>query len=164
MPAAQSLQIIIWDVPVLMFASFCGNMTTVVGEERAAARIYIVSAIANILLNLYAIPRFSLIGASVVTVITDLIAALQFYFLLRQKLHLPDMKSVATRVVIASALMGIVVALISDRPLLVPIGAGVVIYSGLVLVLRVLDDAERSMIFRFLHRRGDSEAAKETIG
>jgi O-antigen/teichoic acid export membrane protein len=85
------LQILIWDVPFMMFSSFCGNMTTIIGAERAAARIYTLNALANILLNMYAIPSFGLVCAALVTVTTDLIGALQFYLLLRRKLKLPNM-------------------------------------------------------------------------
>jgi len=101
LPSALALTILIWDVPLLMFTSFCGNMTTIISEERAAARIYSINAVANVILNLYAIPRFGVVGASLVTVVTDLIGALQFHFLLRHKLHLPDMTWVFVRILIA---------------------------------------------------------------
>lgn len=153
LPSALALQILIWDVPLLMFTSFCGNMTTVISEERAAARIYSINAAANVILNLYAIPRFGLVGASLVTVITDLIGALQFYFLLRRKLHLPDMTWVFVRILIASALMGVVVRLADDLNLFLLIGLGAVVYGGLVLALRLLNDTEWAMILRLLRRR-----------
>jgi O-antigen/teichoic acid export membrane protein len=160
LPSGLALQILIWDVPLLMFTGFCGNMTTIVGEERAAARIYSINAVANVILNLYAIPRFGLVGASVVTVVTDLIGALQFHFLLRRKLHLPDMSWVFLRILIASALMGVVVRLAGALNLFLLIGLGAVVYGGLVLGLRLLDDTEWAMILRLLRRRGDSQPAR----
>jgi O-antigen/teichoic acid export membrane protein len=134
-----------------MFTSFCGNMTTIVGEERAAARIYTINAIANIILNLYAIPSFGLVGAAVVTVITDLIGALQFHFLLRRKLHLPDMTSLLVRASAASLAMGMAIKLVGDLNLFLLIGLGAVVYGGLALWARLIDDTERSAIFRLLH-------------
>ena len=59
LPAVLAFQIIVWDVPLLLFTSFCGNMTTITGED-AAARIYFTAAIANVILNLLLIPKFSL--------------------------------------------------------------------------------------------------------
>jgi O-antigen/teichoic acid export membrane protein len=161
LPSALALQILIWDVPLLMFTSFCGNMTTIISEERAAARIYSINAAANVILNLYAIPRFGVVGASLVTVITDLIGALQFYLLLWRKLHLPDMTWVFGRILIASALMGAVVRLANSMNLFLLIGLGAVVYGGLVLALRLLDDTERAMILRLLHKHSSSQAAKE---
>jgi O-antigen/teichoic acid export membrane protein len=152
LPAAVGLQILVWDVPLLMFTSFCGNMTTIVGEERAAARIYTINAIANIVLNLYAIPRFGLVGAALVTVITDLIGALQFHFLLRGKLHLPNMTSVLVRASAVSLAMGIAVKFAGDLNLFLLIGLGAVVYGGLALGARLIDDTEWSLIFRLLHK------------
>lgn len=162
LPSALALQILIWDVPLLMFTSFCGNMTTIINEERAAARIYGINAAANVILNLYTIPRFGVVGAALVTVVTDLIGALQFYFLLRRKLHLPDMKPIFMRVMIASALMGIVVKLADALNLFLAIGLGAAVYCGLVLALRLLDDTEWAMILRLLRRRDDSQPVEKT--
>jgi O-antigen/teichoic acid export membrane protein len=161
LPSALALTILIWDVPLLMFTSFCGNMTTIISEERAAARIYSINAVANVILNLYAIPRFGVVGASLVTVVTDLIGALQFYFLLRRKLHLPDMTGVFVRILIASVLMGVGVRLAGNLNLALLIGLGAVAYGGLVLALRLLDDTEWAMILRLLRRHSDSQPAKE---
>ena len=153
LPSALGLQILIWDLPLLMFTAFCGNMTTVISEERAAARIYSINAAANVILNFYAIPRFGLVGAALVTVVTDLIGALQFHFLLRRKLHLPDMNSVLVRVVIAAALMGSVVYLAGNQHPLALIGLGAIVYGALVLALRLIDQYEWDTIRRLLRRR-----------
>ncbi len=162
LPTAVGLQILIWDVPLLMFTSFCGNMTTVVGEERAAARIYSINAVANILLNWYAIPRFGLVGAALVTVVTDLIGVLQFHFLLARKLRLPNVAWMLGRIVIASALMGIVVWLAGNWHLFMVIGLGAVTYGGLVLALRLIDQTEWALLFRLVRRRSHNPPAKET--
>src|SRR3972149_4795588 len=63
--SAAALQVIVWDVPFLMFSSFCGNITTIVSEEKAAARIYATIAFFNITGNLIVIPAYSYMGASV---------------------------------------------------------------------------------------------------
>jgi O-antigen/teichoic acid export membrane protein len=155
--SAQALQVLIWDVPLIMFASFCGRMTTIISAERAAARVYAINTAANVILNWYAIPRFGFIGASVVTVITDLISALQFYFLLRHKLNLPDMKSVFVRVAIASALMGVAVRLAGNLSLFMLTGLGGLVYGGLALALRLVDETERTLIIRLLRKRSSSQ-------
>jgi O-antigen/teichoic acid export membrane protein len=163
LPSALALQILIWDVPLLMFTGFCGNMTTIIGEERAAARIYAINAIANIILNFYAIPHFGIVGASLVTVVTDLIGALQFHFLLRQKLNLPGMTWIFGRILIAAALMGFVLKLAGDLNMFLLIGLGIVIYGSFALGLRLLDDRERNLISRFLPWRNSSQAVKKAI-
>jgi O-antigen/teichoic acid export membrane protein len=162
--SAKALQILIWDLPLIMFASFCGRMTTVISAEHAAARVYTINTVANVILNWYAIPRFGFIGASVVTVITDLISALQFYFLLRRRLSLPDMRPVFVRVLVAAALMGVVVKLAGDLNLFLSIGLGAGVYGGLVLTLRILDEAEWALIRRLLRLRRRAQPTGEAAG
>jgi O-antigen/teichoic acid export membrane protein len=159
-PAALGLKILVWDVPLLMFNSFNGNMTTVIGAERSAARIYTINAIANVVLNAYAIPRYGYIGAAVVTVATDLIGSIQFYLLMRTRLGIPDMKSVLTRVLVASGLMASAVFLLGDLHVIVLVLMGGVIYGGLVLLFRLLDSNEWDLIFRFVRRVGRSLHAR----
>jgi O-antigen/teichoic acid export membrane protein len=163
LPSALGLQILIWDVPFVMFSAFCGNMSTIVGEERAAARIYSVNAVANIFLNLYAISHFGMIGASFITVVTDLIGSLQFYLLFRRKLHLPDMASTLARIVIASAVMGVAVWLVGDHHLFVLISVGAVVYAAMVLVLRLFDDTEKEMLMRLVRRGSRPASVDEAI-
>ncbi|MEK7325581.1 MAG: flippase [Chloroflexota bacterium] len=161
LPAALGLQILIWDAPLLMFTAFSGNMTTIVGEERAAARIYTINALANIILNLYAIPRYGMVGAAFVTVITDFIGALQFYFLLHRKLRLPNMVSAGVRVLAAVTVMGVAVGWAGNLNLFVLMGLGVAVYAVMVLALRVLDETEWAMIRRLARKFTGRPAAKE---
>jgi len=151
-PSVPVLRIIIWDVPLLMFAGFGGNITTIISQERAAARIYFIGAVANVVLNLLLIPRFGILGAAAVTVVTDLVAAGQFHFLLRRKLNLPDVKPFAFRVVTASALMGAAVFLASQQHLFVQILIGGIIYAILVVAFRLLDAEEWTLIGRALSK------------
>lgn len=168
LPAALALQILIWDVPFLMFASFGGNMTTIVGKENSAAKIYGINTIANVVLNLYAIPRFGLIGAAFVTVITDMIGALQFYFLLKRKMELPPIASMIIRIVIASALMGGILLLARDLNLFILIGLGALVYFGLILAFRLITHEELAVFQRSVRRIASlirpKSASDERIG
>lgn len=150
LPAVLAFQIIVWDVPLLLFASFCGNMTTVTGEERTAARIYFSAAIANVLLNFLLIPTYSLYGAAVATLFTDLIAAVQFYRLLGRKLNLPDMSGTVGRVLLACAVMAAVLLGLRavDAALWLLIPAGMLVYAGMVAATRVLDAEEIGLLKR----------------
>jgi O-antigen/teichoic acid export membrane protein len=152
LPSGLGLQILIWDIPFLMYSSFCGNMTTIIGEEKAAARIYTINALANIILNLYAIPRYGLIGAALVTVVTDMIGALQFHFLLRKKLRLPNMAWVRARAILAATIMGLAVMSISSASFFIQIAIGAIVYGGLVVALRLIDQSEWNTLRRLLRR------------
>jgi O-antigen/teichoic acid export membrane protein len=127
-------------------------MTTVVGEERNAAKIYTIAAVTNVLLNLIAIPRFGYLGAAAVTVLTDLIASILFYLLLSHKLHLPEVRGIFLRVVAASTLMGGAVYLARSQNFFIMIALGMIVYAGLAFGFRLLDQSEWGLILRLFHR------------
>ncbi|MBN2500163.1 MAG: flippase [Anaerolineales bacterium] len=161
LPSALGLQILIWDIPLVMFANFCGRMTTIVGEERAAARIYTINGIANVLMNLYAIPKFGLIGAAFVTVLTDLISALQFHFLLDRKLHLPDMKLIFVRIGLAAVVMGGVVWMARDVHFILQILIGGGVYVALIFLVGLIDQSEREIIRKIIQKLGSRLSLKK---
>jgi O-antigen/teichoic acid export membrane protein len=152
LPSAIALQILIWDVPFLMFSAFCGNISIIIREERSAARIYTINTMANVLLNLYAIPRFGLVGAAIVTVATDVIGAIQFYLLLSRKLDLPSMRRIGLKVLVASGGMSLIVWWIRSMHVLLVILLGAVVYLISGFVLRMFDEAERKFVRRAFER------------
>jgi O-antigen/teichoic acid export membrane protein len=163
-PSALALKILIWDVPLLMYTGFCGNMTTVIGEERAAARVYTLNAVANVILNAVLIPRYGMLAASMVTVVTDLIGALQFHLLLSRRLKLPDMKTVLARIGAAALLMGLVVSLLNGWFVFLSIGTGALVYGALVWAVRLVDERDWNAILRLVGRDRGSQAANEITG
>jgi O-antigen/teichoic acid export membrane protein len=154
LPSALAFQILIWDVPLVMFAAFCGNMTTITGEERSAARINTINTIANVGLNLYFIPRFGLVGAALITVLTDLISALQFHFLLRQKLHLPNITVPLLKTLAASLLMAIPVYFARDLHVFFTILIGGVTYVAIVILFRLIGPTEWAFLQKAANKIG----------
>jgi len=139
LPSGLAFQILAWDLPLVMYASFAGNMTTITDEERSAARIYTINTVTNIVLNLILIPRFGLIGAALVTVLTDLISAVQFIFLFRRKLGILFVTpGVFWGTLVAVGLMAGGVWLVRELNLLVAIFTGAGIYLVLVFALRLV--------------------------
>lgn len=148
LPSVSIFQIIVWDVPLLLFTSFCGNMTTVIGEERMAARIYFTAAIVNVLGNLLLIPMFGMYGAAIATLLTDFAAAVQFYRVLGHRLKLPNMTSVALRVVFACIVMAVILVGLKTlgAALWVLIPAGIVVYATVAVLTHLIDAEERRVL------------------
>jgi O-antigen/teichoic acid export membrane protein len=152
LPSAKAFQILAWDIPFVLYAAFCGNITTIIRQEKRAARIFTFNAVFNILANLIIIPRFGYLGASAVTVLTDMISATQFYLFLRKDLHIPNFLFLIIRTLLAAALMGLVVWLVPLDNLFLSAGLGVIIYFLLVFLFRIPDQFERGLIKKGLHR------------
>lgn len=151
--AAVAFFILIWDLPLVMYTSFCGNLTTSMRQERAAAGVYIMTGISNVVMNLLLIPPFGIVGASLATVLTDLLTALLFYALFRRTFKAGFQINRALRVGAAALLMGGIVWLISPYLhlfLTIPIAGGA--YLMLIYLLGVFDPLERERITHLLGR------------
>lgn len=151
--AGPALAIIAWDIPLLLVNSFFGNVTAAVGLERPAAKIYLLSAGLNVVLNLMLIPSFGIVAAAGVTVATDVISAGIFYALLRREMGMAGLGKTATGVVTATVLMAVVVWLLGGTALPIVVVAGAAVYGFTATRLGVLDLAA---FFRVFRRRASS--------
>jgi O-antigen/teichoic acid export membrane protein len=125
--AALAFMILIWDLPIVMYSSFCGNMTTSITRERGAAKIYGTQGVVNVILNLILVPALGMIGASFATVLTDFIGAALFYFLFRDEFGRGLGMRSFLRLAVAVVAMGVVVWFVSSAGLnlfvVMPLGA-----------------------------------------
>ncbi|PDV96461.1 oligosaccharide flippase family protein [Candidatus Chloroploca asiatica] len=140
-PGGPALAILAWDIPLLLFTAFCGSAAVAIGLEWPAARIYLLGTILNIGLNLIFIPAYGIIAAAAITVITDGICALLFLGLLGKRMRLEALGSRILRIVLASVVMGVAVALGRDLPLPVAVIIGITSYGAMALGLRLVDQA-----------------------
>ncbi|HMO56639.1 MAG TPA: flippase [Roseiflexaceae bacterium] len=157
-PAGIMLAIVCWDTPLFLFNSLAGNITAAVGLERPAARIYLLSAVLNIVLNLIFIPFWGGVAAAVITLTTDAISGYMFYRLLAPQMDLKRILPSLLRAMVAALIMG--VAVFFSLPLLdltiglpLVVAIGVLCYAALLLPLRVIEPALlRSAIARVRQR------------
>jgi O-antigen/teichoic acid export membrane protein len=146
LPSVNAFQIIVWDIPLILYASFCGNIAIITRQEKKAARIYTLNAIFNIVCNLIFIPKFGYLAAAVIAVTTDFISAAQFYFLLRGQFNFPNLPSLLIRTIVAAGIMGFVVWIFPIKNIFLSIGIGGAFYFILLFILRIPDQFEKGLI------------------
>ena len=75
-------------------------------------------------------------------------------------MKLPNMTSIALRVVAATGVMSVVVVLMlrTDLLFLFAIAAGGLSYAGMVLALRILDEQELGLLRRLVRKIGGAAA------
>jgi O-antigen/teichoic acid export membrane protein len=145
-PAGPALRVLIWVLPALTITSLCGAITTVLHRERSTARINVVNAAFNIALNLWAIPRYGLMGAAVMTVATELLGLGQYLYLLRDAFPLRQLAHVTSAATMAALAMAAVIWLGWPLPLLPLIALGALCYGLLLVVQGGLSLAEIKLI------------------
>ena len=146
--AGDVLKILIWTVCFLFINGTCSMILNASHKEFAVTKIYLIAAIFNAGLNLVLIPHFSVHGASLATVISEiLILVLELY-----KIHKIDQLPGKhfgfdiLKIVVCSAILGVVLDVLSlDLWLAIPVG--IVVYFIAIVFVRTFDDQDKA-IFR----------------
>lgn len=131
-------------IPVLqilvvgLLITFINNVpsTYLIGTnmQKASVIINVICAAVNITLNLVLIPSYGIVGSACTMVVTQLIAALITYFLLkRMNYTYPGLWSML-KVTLCGLAMGILVFVIQPINIVLVIGASAVAYSALILL------------------------------
>jgi O-antigen/teichoic acid export membrane protein len=151
-PAILAFAILIWDTPLLMYTSICGNFTTAMKKEAVVAWIYGSEGLFNILMNLLLIPRYGILAASTVTVATELVGAILFYRLFRRELGAGLGFTSMTRLGFSVVLMGVAVSMLRDMNIFFLVPVGVVLYGLLIWALNVLTPEEQNLLANSFQR------------
>ena len=151
--ASGPMQILIWTVVFLFINGVATSLLNSIGKEFSVTKIYIVAAVFNILLNYITIPIWSYMGASVATVLSEiLIMALMMHEISKTE-YKPDwslLNNVA-KLVVCGIVLAIVLYIINvSLWLAIPIGLAV--YLVALVLTRSIDDTDKYIIKEILKR------------
>ncbi|RME97160.1 MAG: flippase [Chloroflexi bacterium] len=138
--------ILIWALPLLYLSSLFGQLTTATDRETKAVRVYMTSAILNLVSNIIAIPIWGYVGAAASTILTEVVSLALFYWVVHDEFPLTDLKNTLFKPLVAGLVMGGVILLISDWPLLPVVAVGAGVYGGVLLLLRPFNASETALL------------------
>lgn len=149
--AGVVLQILIWTVCFLFINGAAATALNASHKEYSVTKIYSVAAVFNVVLNLFLIPKYSYIGASVATVLSEiLILILALYSLNKVNIRLSK-HSVLDIVKIASSsvILGVFLYILKLN-IWIAIPVSIIIYLVLLYVTKTFDDGDKYIIKRIV--------------
>jgi O-antigen/teichoic acid export membrane protein len=125
--AARALQVLIWFLPFSFVNGLTQYVLIALNQQRWITVCFVIAAASNLTLNLWAIPRFGYLGAAAVTVISEWVLLVPFWYAVRRYLPPIPLLDLTWRPFVASAVMGLAVYWARDfNPwLAIPLGAAV---------------------------------------
>lgn len=132
--AITAFRVLALTIPIRMLSHTLGMALAAVDRQTQRMWIVAVAALSNVALNLYVIPRWSFLGAAVVTVVTEAGLFLAYAALLRQAAGRARTASALTLPAAASVPMALAVMAMGGAPLFAQIGVGAVVYAGAALL------------------------------
>jgi O-antigen/teichoic acid export membrane protein len=150
--SAIALSILICYLPL----SYCNGLTQYVliaaGKQRMLTAAFAAALVFNVVANLIMIPRFSYVGAAVVTVVSEVVLLVPFRMAAASVTHGVSLLAEARTPILATLLMSPVVWWLRDaiHPLgAIPVGAAV--YLLALWSLGGIDAQQRRLIVQFVH-------------
>jgi O-antigen/teichoic acid export membrane protein len=148
------------SIPIMMllswfFALEClsfslGDVLTTTNRQWTRAKIQGGAALLNIAINLYAIPRYGIYGASVATLITELYVFIMYYWIVRRQVYKIQIWRQLPVVVLASVAMGLTAFFLRHlHPL-----ASAAIAGILYLIILISFDKDFQRIGGYVLRQG----------
>jgi O-antigen/teichoic acid export membrane protein len=116
-------------------------------RQLVTTKIFIIGVIFNIVLNLLVIPKYSYVGAGVVTVLTDALVLFLFIAIIRNEFSISRSTKInLIKIIMASVIMGIFLNFFIYLNLFLIILLGILIYTISLILLKVVDEDEILMI------------------
>lgn len=146
--SAHVLQILIVAVLAMFLSSLAINTIVVLNKQKAMIIISTFAAVTSIIMNLVLIPRYSYIGASISSVVTEFIIAILTFGLVYKVAKLsPSLVNLA-KVLGAGALMGLALFLVGSQNVILNVAVGGVVYVVALVVLRAVYIADLKELTR----------------
>lgn len=149
--ASVPMQILIWTVVFLFINGVATSLLNSIGKEFDVTKIYIIAAIFNILVNYFLIPKYTYIGASIATVLSEiLILGLMMYSISKTE-YKPEISLLKTviKLVICGMILAIALYLLNVS-LWLAIPIGLIVYIISLLLTKSIDDTDRYIIRELL--------------
>ena len=90
---ANALQILVWSTAIIYINFIFANTTRATNKQRFTAKVVMMGAVINVILNFILIPKYNIIGAAVATLITEvLIFTIHFIFLSKHIIRPPVLR------------------------------------------------------------------------
>jgi O-antigen/teichoic acid export membrane protein len=137
--AADPLRLLLFAVALAFVSGLFGHTLIAGGRQGSALRLGLAVLAFNLVLNLVLIPPYGIEAAAAVAVGSEALLVAGGFVLVRRELGLSPRFRLMWRVVLASAVMGGVLAVVDEWPLAVLLALGVVLYGSALWALGGLD-------------------------
>ena len=152
--AAFALKILIW-AEVFVFVNYLGGqLLNVIDKQKAYTMIIGITAGVNILLNVILIPKYTYIGASVATLLCEVVVFILVYQTIRRFFIKVNLLPLLWRPILGSIGMGIVILKTDFLPLWYAVPIGAISYFLLFFLLGGFNEQDKETLTDILSMVG----------
>ncbi|MCL5958445.1 MAG: oligosaccharide flippase family protein [Chloroflexi bacterium] len=151
-----ALQAVILFLPFSYLNSVTQYVLIALNQQRFITLSFVIAAAFNISGNLILIPRYSYVGAAIITILSEIVLLTPFLYCLHRHIGSLPLLSIAARPIVASAIMATVLWLFQYANPFLLFLLGAFIYVGSLAALRTFTADDRALARRLLGREKPS--------
>jgi len=151
--STTALQILIWTIVFTFAGASFVQLYIATNRQLIITKISLICVVINLILNLMLIPKFSYIGASIATVITEIIlvsylirAGYKFGYGISRDIGL----NIVFKVILCSIIMSIFIWYFQNLNLLILIVSALIIYIGTLYLIGGIDKVDLKIINKII--------------
>jgi O-antigen/teichoic acid export membrane protein len=147
---AVALQLVIWSIPIGWMNSVTNYVLIAFNRERLLTWAFIAGVGFNFTANLIFLPRYGIIAASIITILSELVLLLMFARFLRPAMPDIGWLKIVRRPLAAAAIMLWAIVLGDQIGLVVALILGIAAYGLALWLLRIFGDEEKRIVASLL--------------
>ncbi|HEX9075276.1 MAG TPA: oligosaccharide flippase family protein, partial [Anaerolineae bacterium] len=152
--SAIALQVLIWFLPFSFINSVTHYVLIALGQQRFLTKAFILGVVFNVAANLVAIPPLGYVGAALVTILSEIVLLIPFYYSVRRNLASIPFWSLAWRPALASGIMGLGLWwMLMQVGIWIAVPLAGVLYGVTLIALGALGEDERALLRRLVPAR-----------
>lgn len=149
----QILQILAWDALLMFLYTPLAELLVSANNEKQMNIIAGIAAVINVVLNFMLIPLYSYIGASIATIISEVVLFALYFYIINRKYYKFNF-TLLIKPTIASFVMGITTYLFKEISLVILVPMMIVYYFLILYVIGGVSNSEKEMI-KMLTKKGN---------
>ena len=154
MPSIKALRVLIWVIPIIFLTSLLGNFLFATNKQRIVTGVAGANVVLNVFLNILLIPKFSYIGASIATVLTEGLGfILMFGYISRYFFRISITQNII-KPICSAAFVAILVYFLKQYLNWVLVGLlGILIYPLVLYVVHIITKDDVNLIKQIFQKR-----------
>ena len=144
--SSYALQILILAVIPIFIHNVLGAIILAINREKDAIPMWAVCAAINITLNYMLIPSYGFIGASITTLISEIVICLQFYYFVNRNFYRISIQKIICKPLIGGLSMAIFLIFLRDINIIILVIAASVVYFATIYKIQIFSEDEIKLL------------------
>lgn len=149
LPSIIALQVLIFVIPVIFLTYLFGNLLAAMNKQRLVTIVASANALLNIALNLILIPKYSYIGASIATILTECVGFILMFGYISRYFSRISITQNIIKPIFSGLITAIIIYFLKTQLNWIVVGIlGIIVYILVLYLLKIITKEDIELFTR----------------